>query len=254
MGVMVLLFLIMAFAPQDDAAAAEAIATFESAFSKSKDSGTRAGAVATLARTHHEKVAARIGSLLTYEDKGVRIAAAQGLAGLTGAPPELKKSASHHLVSALTAGVNVRDEEVMIALFSALGGLQEESAGSAIKNHFEDKDPKIAGAAASAAGSLKSKTMVEPLIELLRECERIAKAATPAPAPPSTGKAPKAPKGGAGAGGANPSDPEAAKRDRARNLIPTVQAALQTLTGQSLSGGDEWERWWGKNRSSFTPK
>jgi hypothetical protein len=257
MGVMVFLFLMMAFAPQDDAKATDAITAFESNFSKSKDASSRAGAVATLAQTHHEKVIARLGSLLTHEDKGVRIAAAQGLAGLVVTTPELKKSASHHLVSALTSGANVRDEEVMIALFSALGNLQEESAGSAIKNHFEDKNPKIAGAAANAAGALKSKTMVDPLIELLRECEKNAKSGTSAPAPASGGKGAKMPKtpkgGGGGGGGTNSPDPDAAKRDRASALIPAVQAALQTLTGQGLSGADEWEKWWSKNKSSFTP-
>lgn len=247
-----LLFALLA-AAQDDTAATEALNTFEAAFSKAKDPAGKAAAVSTLSGTHHEKVVSKLGSLLTHEDKAIRNAAIQGLAGYTKAPPELHKSAAHALTSALSAGVNVRDSDTEVAIFTAIGNLQEESSGSALKSHFEDKDVKIAGAAVSAAGALKSKAMVEPLIELLQECERATKSNNSSGSAPTgkKGPSPKVPKGG-GSGG-NQSDPEAAKRDRANSLLGTVQSALQTLTGQNLSSGDEWQKWWSKNRGSFTP-
>jgi HEAT repeat protein len=243
----------MLLAPQDDAAATEALSTFEAGFQKTKDSSSRAALVSTLAKTHHEKVVNKLGSLLTHEDKGVRTAAAQGLAGYMGATPELKKSAAHALSSGLTAGANTRDPDVMAVLLGALGSLQEESSGQAIKTHFEDKDGKIASAAVTAAGALKSKSMIDPLIELLRECEKQAKPpAGPAPSSGKSTKVPKAPKGSSGGGSSQP-DPEAVKRDRAANLISSIVAALQNATGQNCSTGDEWEKWWSKNRGTFTP-
>jgi HEAT repeat protein len=250
---MIILLLAMLQAPQEDAAATEALAAFETGWQQKKDSSSRVSLVGTLARTHHEKVVGKLGSLLTTEDKAVRVAAAQGMAGYQSAPPELKKSAAHALASALTAGANVRDPEVEQALFGAIGSLQEESSASALKSHFEDKEPRIAGAAVTAAGSLKSKTLIEPLIELLRECEKTAR--PPAPSPSPSGKSTKVPKGkgSSGGGGSSPQpDPEAARRDRASNLLPTIQGALQSLTAQNLSGADEWEKWWSKNRSTFT--
>ena len=42
--------------------------------------------------------------------------------------------------------------------------------------------------------------------------------------------------------------------DRAANLIPPVQAALENLTGQKFPDGANWEAWWTKNRPSFTIK
>jgi hypothetical protein len=256
MGAMVLLFLLMAFAPQDDAAANEALATFESGFSKSKDATMRAAFVSNLSKTHHEKVVSRLGSLLTHEEKGVKIAAAQGLAGFVGTSEELKKSASHVLASALTAGANVRDDDVMGSLFSALGNLQEESSASVLKTHFEDRNAKIAGAAVGAAGLLKSKSLIEPLISLLRECEKTMSSGNSSPssgAGGGTGKTVKTPKTSKGGGGGSTApDPEAAKKERASSLMPASQAALQVLTGQGLSGSDEWEKWWSKNRSTFT--
>jgi hypothetical protein len=259
MGVMVILFLLMAFTSQDDAAANEAVATFDAGFSKTKDASMRAGFVSNLAKTHHEKVVARLGSLLTHEDKGVKIAAAQALSGFQSTSEDLKKSASHVLGSALTAGANVRDEDVMGALFSALGNLQEESSASVLKNHFEDRNGKIAAAAVGAAGPLKSKTLIEPLISLMRECEKTMGSGSGAASGgggSASGKGVKAPKttkgGGGGGGGSSSPDPEAAKKERANTLIPACQAALQLLTGQALSGSDEWEKWWSKNRATFT--
>jgi len=249
----VLLMLAMLMTPQDDPAATEALNTFEAAFPKTKDSASRVSLIGTLARTHHEKIVSRLSSLLTNEDKALRVSAAQGLGGYAGALPELKKSASHALASGLTAGANTRDADVMQALLGALGVLQEESSGQAIKSHFEDKDVKIAGAAVTAAGALKSKSMIDPLIELLRECEKQAK--PPGGSAPSSGKStkvPKAPKGSSGGGSSQP-DPEAVKRDRAANLISSIVAALQNATGQNCSSADEWEKWWSKNRATFSP-
>src|SRR5262245_26039957 len=139
---MILIAIILALAPQDEAAAKAALETYKTATAKSKDPKVHAEAVAELAKTLHESVAAKLGSLLTTDDKDVRIAAAAGLGTFT--KPEVRGSAAKQLTQALTAGANSRLPEVRIAILTALGALQEESSANAVKSHFDDKDPKIA--------------------------------------------------------------------------------------------------------------
>ncbi len=251
---MLALLLAVCLAPQDDAAATEAITAFDSTLSKSKDSSARVSAVLTLAKTHHEKVVNRLGTLLTHEEKGLRIAAAQALATFKDSP-DLKKPAAHAIGSAISSGSNQKESEVLVALFTALGHLQEESSASVLKSHYDDKDAQIAGAAVTASGALKAKSLVDPLIELLRDCEKKSQTTdTSGGGNPKARPVKSSSKGGGGGTGQEPPpDAEAQKRMRAQNLLPTVQSALQTLTGQTFQASVEWEKWWAKNRASFTP-
>jgi HEAT repeat protein len=246
---MLALLLALSLAPQqDDAAATEAITTFDAVLAKSKDSSARVAAVGTLAKVHHERIVGRLGALLSHEEKGLRIAAAQAMTGFKDSP-DLRKSAAHALSSALSAGSNQKEPEVLVAIYGAIGHLGDESSGSVLKSHFDEKDPQIAGSAISAAGVLKQKNMVEPLIEELRDCEKKAKAGENTGTSPKRVKTPKS-----GSSGPDPAlDPETQKRMRAQNLLGIVQQALNTLTGQSCSSADDWEKWWGKNRNSFEP-
>ncbi|HLY12447.1 MAG TPA: HEAT repeat domain-containing protein [Planctomycetota bacterium] len=249
---MLALLLVAALAAQDDAAATEAITTFDATISKTKDPSAKVAAIVTLSRTPHERVVSRLGALLTHDDKSVRIAAAQALTTFKD-KDELRRPASHALTGALSSGSNQKEVEVLVAIFAAIGHLQEESSGTVLKSHFDDKDAQLAGAAITAAGDLKSKAMVEPLIEEVRDCEKKSQ-----PPQQSGGNARAKPvksssKGGGGGGGDPAPDPEAQKQMRAANLLPTALGALSTLTGQNFPNSTEWEKWWAKNRSSFTP-
>ncbi len=243
---MVALLLVLSLVSQDDAAATEAVATFDATFSKTKEAGARAAAITKLSATHHEKVVGRLAALLTHEEKALRIDAAQALATFKDAP-ELRKSAAHALASALNSGSNQKEIEVQVALLTCIGRLEEESSGTVLKSHFDDKDEQIASAAIAAAGALKSKAMVEPLIDELRDCEKKSKGPE---TPTGGGKQVKVPKGGGSGSGV---DPEAVKRQRAAQLLPAVQGALSNLTGQNLSLSSDWEKWWSKNRGTFNP-
>jgi HEAT repeat protein len=249
---MILLAIVLALAPQDAAAAKAAIDAYTATTAKSKDPRAHAEAVGELAKVLHETVAAKLGSLLTTDDNQVRIAAAQALRGFIN-PPELKVSAAHQLASALTAGANLRLDDVRIAIFEALGALQEESSANAIKSHFEDKESKIACAAVGAAGALKSKTLIDPLINLLRECERTVNAGNTPPPQAPVGKGAKVGKTPPSGRSTNNNDTDKEKRDRASAVGGAAVSALSNLTQQSLRTSDEWEKWWIKNRSSFTP-
>ena len=249
---MLSLLLALCLSPQaNDADATEAVTTFDAVLAKSKDSSARVAAVGTLSKVHHERVVGRLGALLSHDEKGLRIAAAQAMPAFKEVP-DLRKSAAHALSSGLSAGANQKDPEVLVAILTSIGHLGDESSGSVLKSHFDDKDPQIAGAAITAAGALKQKSMVEPLIEELRDCERKAKSSEPAGGTAKPAKQAKTPKNSGG--GTNPSlDPETQKRQRATNLLPTVQGALSALTAQNFVTGDDWEKWWSKNRTSFEP-
>lgn len=242
---MATLLLALLLAAQDEAAVTEAISTFDSVLSKSKDPSARVAAIGALSKVRHERVVGRLGAVLSHEEKPLRISAAQALAGFKD-HPELRKSAAHALSSALSAGSNQKEPEVQVALLSAIGSLGDESSATVLKSRFDDKDVSLAGAAITAAGALKQKSMVEPLIEELRDCEKKAKG------PESGGgtvKRVKTPKGGGG--GESAQDPELQKRQRAQNLLGVTQQSLSTLTGQNFATGDDWEKWWSKNRNSF---
>src|SRR5215510_6665198 len=99
---------LLALLPQDDAAAKAALEAYKAATTKSKDPKAHTDAIAELAKTPHESVAAKLGSLLTTETSEVRIAAATALSSFK-TPPELKLSASKFLVQALTAGANSKE-------------------------------------------------------------------------------------------------------------------------------------------------
>jgi len=236
---------------QDDAAAASAVSAFDKQWLKDKSSDARVAAVGELAKVQHAKVADKLGSLLTSEDKQVRSAAAAGLGTFTSSP-ELKKAAAKHLSSGLSAGANSNDPDIKIAILAALGALQEESTDKKVKDYFEDKDHKIASAAVTAAGQLKAKSMVDPLIQVLRECEEtIKKATTPGSVTQQKlGQRDTARKAAPGVG----KDPERDKKDRANALVGPSLTALATLTGQNLKTSDEYEKWWTKNRSTFNPQ
>jgi HEAT repeats len=251
--ILTLAILLSLLPQQDDAAAKAALEAYKAATTKSKDPKSHVDAIAELAKTPHETVAARLGSLLATETSEVRIAAATALSSFK-TPPELKLSASKLLVQALTAGANARETEVRVAVLGAIGALQEESAANALKSHFDDKDPKIACAALAAAGALKSKSLVEPLIQVVRDSERIASGgALPPPPPPpppgkgkTTGKPPPPPP--------NQKDTDREKKDRANMVNGAADSALAALTQQNFKTADEWEKWWIKNRSTFSPK
>ena len=145
-----MLAILLSLLPQDDAAAKAALEAYKTATTKSKDPRAHVDAIAELAKTQHETVAAKLGTLLATEASEVRIAAATAL-GSFKTTPELKLSASKLLVQALTAGANSKETEVRVAILGAIGALQEESAANALKSHFDDKDPKIACAALAAS-------------------------------------------------------------------------------------------------------
>jgi hypothetical protein len=248
---MIALMLVACLSLQDDAAATAAVAEFDAVLAKSKDPNARIAAAHELAKTPHEKVASRLGAVLSHDEKELRIAAAQTLAKFKE-PAEVRKTAAHALAGALSAGANLKEPEVQAAIFAAIGHLQEESSANVLKSHFDDRDVQMAVAAVGAAGDLKAKQLVEPMIDQLRDCEK--KLQSPDASGGSSRAKPMKTAKGAGSGGGDPAaDPEAQKRMRAQALQPALQGALAAITGQTFAASTDWEKWWSKNRATFTP-
>lgn len=223
------MLLLIAALLQDDPSVA-ALETFKAEY-KSKEAAARARAVTTLAATQHEKVWARLGQLLSVDEKDVRIAAAKGLGGCAA---EKKTKPLNYLLA--SAAPNLKEPSVLAAILEAIGKLRQDAGLPELEKHYRDKRIPVAQAAIQAAGEIKSSRAVPGLINLLRWLEESAKEA---PAMDGGGNY-----GGGnlpGLGGGGVQDADALQRERA--LTPVVNKALQSITGASASGRQAWESW-----------
>jgi HEAT repeat protein len=219
-----MLTLLLALCLQDDPSAA-ALEEFKAAY-KSKEVSARASAVTALAATQHDKVYAKLGQLLMTDEKDVRIAAAKGLGGCTA---EKKAKPAAYLAGGALA--NAKEPLVLAAILDAIGKLKQDASLPEVEKHFRSKDITVATAAVKAAESIKSSRSVPGLIGTLKW---LYDGAQPAPDYGGGG-------GTAGVGGGGVSDQDAMQRERA--MTPIVNKALQTITGQSISGHKAWDDW-----------
>jgi hypothetical protein len=224
------------FLQADDAAATAALDKFKADY-KSKEATARASAVADLASTQHEKVAARLGQLLGMDVNEVRIAAAKGLGGNT-----VNRRKAVAMLS-VGAAANAREPMVMAAILEAIGKLKETVGAAEVERHFKSKQIPQAKAAIEAAASIGSRSSVHPLIETLRWLEAGAQEA------PAVGNNNGGAGAAAGVGGGGTVD-EAA-RERERMLRPVVLKALEALTKSNHGSAKEWEEWWRTDGARF---
>jgi HEAT repeat protein len=221
----------------DDPSAA-ALETFKTEY-RAKDVAARAQAVTTLAATQHDKVYAKLGQLLTIDERDVRIAAAKGL----GACSAEKKTRPLSYLLAATAP-NAKDPAVLSALLGAIGKLKQEAALPDLERHYRSKQMPVAQAALQAAGEIKSWRAVPALIGLLKWLEDAAQEAPDI----NGGGGNKLP--GVGGGGVQDAD----ARERERTLTPVVIKALQAITGASMSGRKAWEDWYRETGGRAKPE
>lgn len=218
----------------DEAAATAALDKFKTDY-KSKEVSARAAAVSELARTQHDKVWARLGSLLAADEKEVRIAAAKGLAGVT----ENRKKAVVYLSAGATA--NAKDPVVLAAILKAIGDAKDPLGAAEVEKSFKSKQIPVAKAAIEAAGEIGSRSSVEPLIDTLKWLESNAQDA-PAYGANGGGKTPSV-------GGNGTSDASAKERDTA--LRPVVIKVLGSITKTSHGTVKEWSDWWRAEGAKF---
>jgi HEAT repeat protein len=178
---------------------------------------SKIAAIHEAVKTEHERVVRAVGEMLLTEADPVRIAAANGLGTLDHpASPDA-------LVAAI--GPNLGREQVVAAIFKAIGELGWQSAAKALNDLLpkvgETEVRAVLPAAITALGQLGSLSSVDPLIELLMKLENGARR--------------------------NPWPNEAPMRRNA-------EEALRQITGQTLSQATNWEAWWHANKDTLPPK
>ena len=221
------LLLLPALLFQDAKAADDAIERFKSAY-KTRDASARAAAVAELGKTQDKKILSRLGKFLVVDVPMVRIAAAKSLSAWSGD----KKRVVVYLLNGSRA--NAKDPTVLAAMLDALGGLGHPAAAREVNRHFKSRDLAIAKASVEAAGKIRVRESVQPLVKLLKFLEDGAKSVS-------------RPGGGGGklpglGGGGNISDRNAQQRHRV--VTPLVHKALRSITGEQISSRADWEIWY----------
>jgi hypothetical protein len=233
MSFLLLLALLQADDPQ------KALDAFKTAY-KSKEVAERAAAVAELAKTEHEKVLAKLAQLLVVDDKTVRIAAAKGMGDLR--QTDLRKKAVGYLSKAVPP--NAAEVDVIVALIETLELIGPGVGLAVLHQHFLWPQIPVGEGAVIAAGKLKRKESVQPLITLLKLVQIASREAQ------NVGPGGKTVTGGGlpgVSGGAV--DPDAPKREKI--LTPLATRSLEQITKMSFKTWKEWETWWKEKGPDF---
>jgi HEAT repeat protein len=229
----------LTLAAQDDPEVTAAIDRFKTAM-KSPSPAQRADAVMELAKTPHAKTAALIIPLLQSDLLPVRQSAAKAL----GSFEDQKKTVLPALQHAIAATSS--DPNVVVMILEALGKLGDASSIPAVQKCFYDKESRVVRQAIAVAGTLPAATSIDPLIDLLRRQEKIVKNN-------SAG-------GSVMAGGdVNGNNKVVAKSDEnlkksAEDIIKEIDKSLGSITGETLSGSQQWQAWWNQAKGSFKIK
>ena len=153
------------------------------------------------------------GEMMLTEADSVRVAGANSLEKLD------HPASAEALINAIVA--NLKREEVMPAIFKAIGELGWQSAAAPLndllKKVAEPEIRTILPPALQALGQLGSLTSVDPLIELLLKLEN--------------------------GGRRNPWPNEGPIKNSA-------ETALREITGMNLRGVAQWESWWKENQEA----
>jgi hypothetical protein len=199
--------------------------------------------VTDLSRILDDKVVAKLGALLVVDDKTVRIAAAKGLSGATG---ELRKKAVTSMGRAF--GPNVGEPLVVVAIVESMEAMQDGLGYAVLKANLKSPDVATSQAAIEAAGRIRDKSFVTPMIDHARFLEAAAREAT------NVGPGGRSVTGGGMIpGGGSPGDADAPKR--AKVLVPLLKKSLEVTTEQTFQTFAEWASWWKRAEADFkSPK
>lgn len=221
-----MLHLLLLLAQADDKAAEDALDRFRQAY-RNPSAPARAAAVSELGRTPHERTMVQLVGVLSGEVPDVKAAAARTL----GHFGEHKRKVVPILLASLAP--NAKEDEVQVAIFEALGKLDDLGSLRVVHRYFEDKSGKVAAAALAAAGEIRDISSIELVLKEMEECEKINKQS-------SGGGGPGVPGGG--------SDP---RKDRAKVVLPAAIKAMQALSKEKWTTPEEWRIWWSRRRATF---
>ncbi|HXX94971.1 MAG TPA: HEAT repeat domain-containing protein [Planctomycetota bacterium] len=224
---------ILAFlAQQDDAAVKEALDRFKQGM-KATSPAAQASAITELSRTPAEKTLNAIIPLVMDGPKETRIAAAKGLGNFT----DYKKKATPALLAALAAGPNVREPDVVAAIYEGLGKLADPTSLDTVHKGFRNEQIPVAKAAIACSGAMKQKESMDVLIELLKDCQKWLKNKQGGPYKDAKGQ----------------NGDDNAVKTRVEDIQKEVIKAFQTITKEKWTTAMEWELWWSKHKATFEP-
>jgi HEAT repeat protein len=114
--------------------------------------------------------------------------------------------------------------------------VQVECEFIAVKLHkfFKHEEMSVAKTAIEGCAKLKSKRSVEPLIKLLQYLETLTMPSTVSSMAEQIARRKQA--------------------EKAQRLIPVVQNALKTITGENKPNAKDWMKWWKRNKKRLFQK
>jgi hypothetical protein len=221
---------------QKEEAAKAKIADYNKDFKAAKSDADRQVAIQKLGELQHPKILAVYKPLLVHRVRMIAEAAATQVA-------TYKKDAG--AADALIAAAGAwRDKDMIIILLRHAGDVGFRPSFAKLVPFIKNKSNEIAKEAIDALGKLKSGQSIDPLLNLARELDAIRDDAGQVGAPPIPlpGGGPAVP------GGGNQAQEEERQR---KQLLGPIHSALGMITGQAYRTVPEWNKWWGKNKSSF---
>jgi hypothetical protein len=219
----------------------QALARFDSDFHRSGAKvDQKVAAVLAVCVHKQEAVVKVIAPAMSRDVLAVRIAVAKELARFLAVP-----GAPAALHTALRNGANGGNKfaPVRIMLLRALGDHRYKEAAADVDNLIDDRDLWVAKAAIDAAGKIRERSSIEPLIDQLKRIEGPMGDGEPAVNPLF-----EALRDVTIAGLTENREKAPSERDLLKNPI---LSSLRNITRQTFVNAKDWEGWWKANKGSF---
>jgi hypothetical protein len=228
----------------EEAALQDALRKFSDDFARGPGNDERIAAIRTLCQFKSERVVKTLSPSLTKGTLQVRMAVAHELGAFPGIPV-----ASEALVGALrsyeSSGKNT--DGIRIHALRSLGQLRSKDSAAEVDKLILDKSHWVQKAAIDAAGLIRVKCSIEPLIRALRRIEgpdgngQIAVNPLLDEMPPVSL-----------AGIVKQQIVEQARPKSERDVLAEpILTSLKSITRANFGTAKDWEGWWSKNKPTF---
>jgi len=224
-----------------DPAVKAALVKFDSEFHRSGAKTDQKIAAVLAVCVHKQDVVVKaVGPSLSRENVQVRIAIARELGRFLAVP-----GAPQSLLTALRGGANNGNKfsPARIMILRGLGDHRFKDAAADVEKCVDERDVWVAKAAIEAAGKIRERSSIEPLIEQLKRIEGPMGDGEPAVNPLF-----EALKDVTVGGMVE----NAVKPPSERDLLKSpILSSLRNITRQTFATSKDWEGWWKVNKGSF---
>lgn len=224
---------------QETEAAKQKLSAFKDSLKTCKVPGDYVNALDGLGDLHHPLILAELKLWLGKPAPEIRIEAVDEISKFKRDGPAARILLAHAMAERII--------DVSRRCLAGMGRIGDKKSAKDVHRFFNHQEADLAGQAVDAAGEIRSKDSVDPLIDLLAQME-VDKERSRAGSTPGAPNSPD-PKNPIPGSANNSGDEE--KRQRAENLIPRLISALQSITGEKKVSAKEWRMWWAKNKAAF---